>query len=368
VQGGPLTDRGVAVLAIGGDQARCRAAMIPISDDRGKTGRRLAADMESVPRLAMVYMMSEMRLSFEQKPDLQPDKFLDQLVANCPRQTVLFGGNGMNDDPGMKGEKALAGRQFFNGQAVAGHVVAMGIGGPLKVYTDQAHEFVPAPKTVTVTKVQGKWIIELDHKPAADIYRKLRGMKKSEAFTSDWKHPIGMMVSPGGAQLRMILNWIGRTGKDKNGRKSPLPPGSLRFAEAIDVGTPIQILSGGDDAQAILNAARSCVARSLAAARADHAAPKLVLVSDCCARAMRLAALGEKGENIVKDGVLPALAEARKKEEKTEGKEDEKKKIEPIPVFGFSAFGQIAPAPGNSNKKTCRFLQHTFVSAVLGYK
>ena len=75
--------------------------------------------------------------------------------------------------------------------------------------------------------------------------------------------------------------------------------------------------------------------------------PALCILSDCCARGMRLRMFGKGKEDEVTQSVLPAL------------------KL-PVPVFGFYAWGEIGPIKGEYQGLSHQYQQHTFVSALIG--
>jgi hypothetical protein len=189
-------------MAVGGAQADAAAAAVPILDNRRATGEQVAAAMKEVKNLNVIIALAEMRLSFEAKDGVSVEDFIRGVIDNTPKNLSLFGGNSMPDDMAMAD---LAGAQFHNGKALKGHVAAMGIGGPIQTFGNHANEFKPSEQTVTVTETKDKWVISFDGKPAADVYRRLRGMKPEEQFSSDWQHPIGVVVSPDKEYVRMIL-------------------------------------------------------------------------------------------------------------------------------------------------------------------
>ncbi len=344
---GPLLKKGVTVLAIGGEQAQCATAVVPILDDREKTGREVALGLKKLGgNLKLIFAVSEMKLSFEDKPNLKHEDLIRGILSNVPRGVVVMGGNSMND-PAAPKAKGLSGAQFVNGKAMDGHVVAMGVAGPLKIYANHTNEFTVCGKPALVTKAKGKWVITLNDSPAAEVYRDVRGMDKNEKFTCDWQHPVGVSVGQGKYQIQMILNWVDKDGKDKDGKKSPLPPGSLRFPTPITAGTKLRVMKGGDDAKAIIESAKNNIEESIAKAKSDDATPVLVLISSCCTRDMRLRAFGTGKSDEIKDGILPAMG----------------KKV--FPVFGFYTYGSIGPVMGKFQNSNHAFQQHMFTSAVL---
>ena len=75
----------------------------------------------------------------------------------------------------------------------------------------------------------------------------------------------------------------------------------------------------------------------------------LAMVSNCCARGMRLRTYREGNDDEVIEAILPAL--------KTE-----------VPVFGFYAWGELGQIKGSYEGLKHQYQQHTFVSALVGVK
>jgi hypothetical protein len=199
---------------------------------------------------------------------------------------------------------------------------------------------------VTVTETKDKWVVKLDGKPAAKVYRKLREMKAGDEFTSDWQHPIGVIVGDDKQYVRMILNWVDAEGKDKDGKETDVPPGSLCFVAPVVEGTKIRILGGADDARAIVDSARAGIEETVKEATAAGSEPALCLLSNCCARGMRLRTFREGNDDEVTEAILPAM--------KPE-----------VPLFGFYAWGELGRIRGEYQDLSHQYQQHTFVSAML---
>jgi len=327
--GTKLTDT-VAVLAIGGEKVACKAVKERLEDARFAVGKKLADALKGVQDLKLIFALSEMNLSFDTKPNVSVEDLIKGVQEAAGKEVVLFGGNCMPNDY----ETDKGGVQFFNGQVLAGHVVAMGIGGPLTVAANHHNEFEPSFDIVTVTKAEDKWVYELDGKPAPEVYRLIRGMKPKDEFTSDWQHPVGVVVAPFKVYLRMVL------AEDKEKK-------ALQFVAPVPVGTRVKILKGGADGAAILASARKGTLDMLR--KAGDAKPLAVLLSDCCARGMRLAQFGKPGDCEIAGGVLPALGV----------------RGAGLPIFGFYAWGELGPIAGPFKGLNCMYQQHTFVSAVI---
>ena len=345
--GGTLLKNAVAVLAVGGDQAAAETCKVAIQDDRLATGKAVAAAMKDVKDLKLVLALAEMRLSFEAKEGVSVEDFIRGLLDNSPEGTMLFGGNSMPDD--MESAGGLAGAQFKDGEAMKGHVVAVGIGGPIDAFGNHTNEFKPSDETVTVTQTKDKWIVTLDGKPAEEVYRKLRSMKADDELTSDWQHPIGVIVSQGKQYVRMVLNWVDKEGNGKDGKKVDAPSGSLCFVAPVVKGTKIKVLCGGDSAPSIVAAAKEGVEETIKEVKKAGDKPALCLLSNCCARGMRLRTFGEKTDDEVDQAIAPVLGDK-------------------IPLFGFYAWGELGRIKGKYQGLSHQYQQHTFVSAIVGIK
>jgi len=327
-EGTKLTNT-VAVLAIGGDEVFCQVAKAELVQDRKAVGTAIAEGLSGVEDLKLVMALSEMNLSFDTTEGVSVEDFIRGIVETAGEDVTLFGGNCMPNDY----ETDKGGVQFLNDETLAGHVVAMGIGGPIAVHANHTNEFTLSEETLTVTKAEDKWVYEFDGKPATEVYRQVRGMAPEEEFTSDWQHPIGVIVSDDKVYLRMVLE----EDKEKKG---------LKFVAAVLEGTKVKILKGGDDPKAILDAAREGITESLR--KAGDAKPLVALLSNCCARGMRLREFRQGDECEIQGAILPVVNEQGG-----------------VPIFGFYAWGELGPIAGPFNGLRCMYQQHTFVSAVV---
>jgi hypothetical protein len=327
---GTKLENTVAVLALGGEALACKVAKAELVEDRKAVGSAIAQGLSDVEDLKLLMALSEMNLSFDTTEGISVEDFIRGIVETAGEDVTLFGGNCMPNDY----ETDKGGVQFMNDETLAGHVVAMGIGGPIAVHANHTNEFAASEETLTVTKADDKWVYELDGKPASDVYREVRGMKPDEEFTSDWQHPIGVIVGDEKVYLRMVL--------EEDGEKK-----GLRFVAAVPEGTKVKILKGGDDPKAILASAAAGITESLS--QAGDAKPLLALLSNCCARGMRLREFRQGEECEIRGAILPVVDE--------QGGH--------VPIFGFYAWGELGPIAGPFAGLRCMYQQHTFVSAVL---
>lgn len=340
---------GVAVMAIGGKKASVATAVAPLDKQRKNTAAALVKQLKDQKDVKVVFALSEPDLSFE--PGVTVEDFLFGMQEGFGKDVMLFGGNckPINRNDG--------GIQFKDGKTFNKNVVAMTVSGPIKYYGDHTTEFKPVGAPAKATKVDGKWILELDGKPAAQVYRERRGMKPDEKFTADSEHPIGVVVAPDRRYNRMILEWkdaegnmTGRPDSDQQVKTAEVKPGTetaLRFITAIPEGSLIQVMDYPGTSEAINESAKLAVEDMLK--RAGKATPLVILSSDCCARGSRLKKFSKnegKDADEVKNGIVPV----------TKGK---------IPFFGFYAYGEIGPIRGPFLGLNYEYQQHTFVGLTL---
>jgi len=320
----------VAVLAVGGDDVQCRVASVELSGDRNAVGTALAKALGGPEDSDLIVALSEPGLAYDEGSGTSSADFVRGVLgAAGGKDVVLFGGGGMPDD-GASGPGSV---QFCGGKMLEGHVVALGIGGPIAVHASHAHEFTPAEETLKVTKSSGPWVFELDGRPAAAVYREVRGMEPDDEFTVNWQHPLGLVAGPDEVCLRMVH------GEDREN-------GALEFAAPIPEGSEVKVLFGGGDAEAVLDSAGRAVSQSLK--KAGDAKPLVVLLADSFARVRRLREFGPGGE----DQLAGAIASAKGEHEQT-------------PIFGFCARGGLGPVAGELGGQKCAYHQHTFVSVVV---
>lgn len=323
---GLLRSNGMAVLAVGGGQAQCRALHIGLDRDRRKLGAEIGSQLKDLSDLKLVVALSEPNLSFE--PGVDVEGFLHGVSDVLGSQVMLWGGNG-KEIPA----DSMKSRQFCNGKMFVNEVVAMGIGGPFDVIGEHQTEFIPCGEPQKVTKSEGKWVLELGGKPAAQVYRACRGMAEGEAFTYDDLHPVGVILDGNGhLYVRQILEYDAKRE-------------ALRFISEIPAGSMVHVLKGGQSLQAIYDSAAAGIRSMLE--KAGGREPLALLVSNCCARGFRLDSLAGGLGDEVGNAWLPAM----------HGKE--------IPIFSFYAYGEIGPIMGSFKGLNYQYQQHSFVAVML---
>ena len=336
---------GVAVMAIGGAKVSVQTASADLNKQRRVTAKGLVDQLKGAQDPKVIFALSEPDLSFEE--GVTVEDFLLGMKEGFPN-AMLFGGN---CKPGA-GDKGI---QLKDGKVLGRSVVAMAVSGPIKVFGDHTTEFQPIGKPVKVTKAEGKWVLELDGKPAAQVYREIRGMKPADELTSDAEHPIGVIVSKelDRRYNRMVLEWRNKDGKVGTREDYGMEPGqeaALRFIAEIPEGSMVQVMGYTGTTASINDSAKAAVADMLKQAEAGKVKPLVVMTSDCCTRGSRLIRFSQtegKASDEVKDGIRPAYP----------GKK--------LPVFGFYAYGEIGPIRGPFQGLNYQYQQHTFVGMTL---
>lgn len=341
---GALWENSVVVLAIGGRDAAVEAVAEKLEDDRLALGRRLGKRLAGVKDLRLVMVLSEPNLSFAPE-HVSVENFLLGLKETLGEQVMVFGGNGMP----REGERSV---QYLGGEAMEGAVVAMGIGGPVRFIGSNANEFEPVDRVITVTKARGKWVMEFDGRPAAEVYRELSGKKPGEPITYDDTDPIGVDLGDGQLYVRMVLfekkaKYTPEEARRKDyiDESGDLPIGSLRFVAEVPEGTRARVLVYRKDPQRILRSATAGVERAIGLMKPGET-PLLVLTSSCCARRYRLRELDPRADE-VRQGIRLASGAAA------------------VPVFGLDAWGELGPINAPYKGLPYQYQQHTFVSGLL---
>lgn len=133
-RGRPLTTDGtklantVTVLAIGGDAVSCKAARAELAEERTAVGASIAQQLADVADLKVVIALSRMHASSDTTEGVPAEDFIRGVLETAGENVTLFGGHCLPSDP-QAGD--LGSVQFYEDQTLSGHVVAMGIGGPV---------------------------------------------------------------------------------------------------------------------------------------------------------------------------------------------------------------------------------------------
>jgi hypothetical protein len=195
---------------------------------------------------------------------------LQELVQGAYRITgpkVSIVGGAAGDD-----QKFIRPYVFHNDQVLEDGVVALWIASdhPLPVVT--CHGWKPIGVPLLVTRAQGTQIIELDGRPANQVYEEQLGFKPGELTSENFwgvsiLHPFGLLQSDGASVIRVA--------RSKNDQ------GILNIQGCVPpVGSAVQVMSGNTDS--LLNVVEE-VADSLLSVNPETS---LILAFSCAARAM----------------------------------------------------------------------------------
>ncbi len=342
---GTLWEDSVGVLAIGGDAVEVRADWQPLEDDRLAMGRRLGRNLMAggkPPVLAVV--LSEPNLSFAPE-HVSVEEFLRGMHETLGDRAMVFGGNGYPDAD----ERCW---QFLSGEAAKSHAAAMSVSGPLRFIGANANEFEPVGEKLVVTRSSGKWIQELNGRPAASEYRRMKGLPPDAPLTYDSTDPLAVDLGDGNFYLRMILfEKKAQPGEAERKRAQYMeeaekqPIGAIRVIAAIPEGTQLRAMRYLKSDEAILRSAQAAMDR-LWSQVGDGERPLVILTSSCCARRSRLRSLNPQGDE-VRQG-LRRVAPLRE-----------------VPVFGLDAFGELGPIGRTWLGRSYQYQQHTLVAGLL---
>ncbi len=223
--------------------------------------------------------------------------------------------------------------QYFNDELLTNAVVGFGITGNIKVAVGANHGWQTIGASRVVTKAEGTKLIELDGKPAFQIYQDYFGEKagdfKQALSLSAVTYPLGMKTeSSDETMIRVPL--------------SVADDGSIMCGAEVIEGSEIYLMIG--TLTSAMDAAKSMV-QNLVDLVPD-ANPRVVFVSDCIARKILF---GERGQEEI--AILKSIGGPQSV------------------IFGFYSYGQIASLKTPStNINTCDpgFYEQSISIAVFG--
>jgi hypothetical protein len=169
---GELTEDGLALAAMGfgGSALRCAAAVEHEvqegARDKGRAmAERLKRDLGQEPQVVLVF--------YDPLCGLDVETLLAGLRDEiaCP----LIGGGA-----GQPWGRPTQTFQFWNRDVFSHGVVALALAGPFSVEIGLCHGTAPAGISSVITKAAGNQVLEIDGRPAADVWRETTGCEKSE--------------------------------------------------------------------------------------------------------------------------------------------------------------------------------------------
>lgn len=201
VSNGELTEEGygLGVMGFGGSELSTALAMErDVHEQPREKGRRVAAEIKdklrSEPQIVCVH--------YDASRGVNAQEMLAGMgsVLSCP----IVGG-GASVSWGLP----VSTYQYFDTDAFQGGIVAFGLCGPFDVEIGVCHGTVPTGVVMTVTRAEGNRLLEIDGRPAAEVFSEATGHAKGELLRQDhlvsWALAIEKMVSwpgPRGPEIR----------------------------------------------------------------------------------------------------------------------------------------------------------------------
>jgi hypothetical protein len=216
---------------------------------------------------------------------------------------VTLAGGAAGDDAAFKETFVLLGRRVAGDAAVAAELVSR-----KKIGVGVHHGWCAASAPGTVTKAEGARLIEVDGRPAIELYRDYARrlgvtLTKENQNQFVFTHELGIVLMNNELKVRAPL--------------SVLDDGSIHCATEVPVGLQVRIVEG--DHEAIVAAARTAAEHALQGLGGQPAAGAIVF--DCVARKLVL------GEGFTRE--VQAFQDVLK-----------------APVMGFNTYGEIARVRG----------------------
>ncbi|WCB96666.1 hypothetical protein DSM104299_05431 [Baekduia alba] len=252
----------VVVLALGGDGFSFSATAVSAAEDARDAGARAAACVGDVADREHRVLMLLTDGPAEAQTDVVRGAY-SVAGAGVP----LVGGLGGTPEPG--GRPAL----IYGGAILTGAVVGVAIGSDAPIGVGVRHGWRPVGDPMLITRALPDRLLELDGRPAAEVYRERLGGRQPYAVTL--MHPLGLERRGGEAHVRFVVD-------------DDAPDGSLDAA--IPAGSMVWVMEADrDDVRAATDAA----CREALDALGDEPAQALI-VFDCDARMQSLGADAER--------------------------------------------------------------------------
>jgi hypothetical protein len=249
----------VVVLALGGSGLSFSTTAVSVEGDPRDAGARAAACIGDVADREHRVLL----LLTDGPPERQP-----QIVRGAYSVTgagvPLVGGVGSADDEQRRPSL------LYGGTAVDDAVIGIAIGSDAPLGIGVRHGWQPSGDPMLVTSAEPGRVLELDDRPAAEVYReRLGGRQPKEVVLA---HPLGMRRRVGEAHVRTVVD-------------DGAVDGSI--AAAIPAGAMVWLMDADDER--VLDAAGAACREALDGL--DGAPAQALLVFDCIAR---LGVLGDR--------------------------------------------------------------------------
>jgi hypothetical protein len=330
VSGDQLTEEGMVlgVMGFGGEALRCSAAIereiqINSADKGASLGRSLKRQIGKEPEIVVLFY------------DPLSHVDVESVIAgvrtelSCP----LIGAGS-----GQPWGRPLETAQFWNTDVFNQGLVGLALSGPFSTEIGLCHGTAPTGITSVVTKAAGNHVLEINGRPAVEIWREVTGCQESDllhqSHFASWAVGVertGKVEGPGGVEEKTSRVIRGAFGFD-------LATGAMILQAAIPEGTNIMLHHRTVDE--VLNGTKA-MATELRE-RLNGRQPWAVLGFECAAR------------------TYPFLGPTNTREEHLALR----RAIAPqAPWLGMMAWGEIGPCAGQTAFHNYTYPLVTFVDA-----
>jgi hypothetical protein len=304
IDGSGTSTGSVVVLALGGDGLSVSATAVSAAEDPRDAGARAAAcigDVADREHQALILLTDEV--------PLRQAEVVRGAYSVAGAGVPLVGGGASH--PGLDGGAAL----IYGGAVLNQAVIGIAIGSDAPIGVGARHGWRPVGDALLVTRAAPGRVVELDGRPAAEVYReRVGGHLPPEAVIS---RPLGLQRRVGEAHIRFVED----DGAHDGSLGCALPAGAMAWVMEAE---PSDVLAATD------------LACAEALEGLDGAPAAALLVFDCTARPQVLGdAAGEEAARIARHAG-------------------------DAPVAGFATWGEIARTRGSAG-----FHQQTLVVLAL---
>jgi hypothetical protein len=194
--GGPPRPGEVVIAALGGDGLSVSTTTVAAASlrDAGAEAAACLGDVADRPHQAL--------LLFVDPEGRDPQDVVRGAYSVAGAGVPLVGGGAAGDAPGIA---AL----LHGTEACAGGVVAAAIGSDAPLGVGVRHGLRPGGEPLLVTRAEGSRVLELDGRPALDVYRERLpgGLDDRDAFlAAACKRPLGLSRRAGEEQVRTVVD------------------------------------------------------------------------------------------------------------------------------------------------------------------
>lgn len=247
-------------------------------------------------------------ITFADVLDMNATRYLRGLQDTLGKETPIVGGASA-DDGAFKATFQLHGRDVMSGSAVG-----VALKGPLEIVTAAKSGYTPVGATHTSTRVEnGNVLLEIDGRPALDIYRSYLGERAAQMPAVSIEFPIGVVGGVEGTPRRtddagLLVRAIFRVDEAR---------GALILGGDVPEGAAIRVMRATKED--VVRGAEKATTTALEA----MPAPEIALIFSCMSRK---SVLGPR----FKDECRASFVQLP----------------EGLPKIGFYTFGELSPVQG----------------------